>query len=99
VEHGDLLGIIVSESSSMRFGCNGKVSDYIEQMRKCFTSLSSGDGARVEVLWKGTFFKFGFPTRVRRIRRIEQDGWDVLEIQDIVGPLEGKAFGRMGSMI
>jgi hypothetical protein len=86
----------VSESSSMRFGCNGKVSDYIEQMRKCFTSLSSGDGARVEVLWKGTFFKFGFLTRVRSI---EQDGWDVLEIQDIIGPLEGKAFGRMGSMI
>jgi hypothetical protein len=34
-----------------------------------------------------------------KVRRIEQDGWDMLEIQDIFGPLEGNGFGRMGSMI
>lgn len=85
--------ITVCESNGLLSGWSGEVPDYVEQMRKRFTSLSSGDGARVELLWKGMYFKSEF---LPRARRIENDGWEVLEMQDIIEPLEGNGFGRMG---
>lgn len=39
------------------------------------------------------FFKSEFGSRARKI---ENDGWDVLEMQDTVEPLEGNRFGQMG---
>jgi hypothetical protein len=39
-----------------------------------------------------TYFKSGF---LPRARRIENDSWEVLEIQDIIRPLEGNGFRRM----
>ena len=68
---------------------SGEVPDYIEQMRRRFTS--SGDRARVEVLWKGTYFKSEF---LPRFRKIENDGWEVVEMQDSIRPLGANRLGR-----
>lgn len=68
---------------------SGEVPDYIEQMRRRFTS--SGDRARVEVLWKGTYFKSEF---LPRVRKIENYGWEVVEMQDSIRPLEANRLAR-----
>jgi len=62
-------------------------------MRRKFTCYPHGNGVRVDVLWKATFFKSDFESRARKI---ENEGWDVLEMQDTIGPLEGNSFGGMG---
>jgi hypothetical protein len=74
-------------------GWSGEVPDHIEQMRRQFTCYPKGDGLRVDVLWKAMFFKSEFASRAKEI---ENGGWDVLEMQDAIGPLEENGFGRMG---
>jgi hypothetical protein len=74
-------------------GWSGEVPDHIEQMRRQFTSYPNGDGVKVDVQWKAMFFKSDFGSRAMKI---ENDDWDVLEMQDTIGPLEGNSFGQMG---
>lgn len=93
MEFGSLPEITVCESNGLLSGWSGEVPDYVEQTRKRFTSLSSGDGARVEVLWKGTYFKSEF---LSRAEKIESSGWEVLEMQDIIRPTKENGFGRIG---
>jgi hypothetical protein len=51
---------------------------------------------RSEILWVSSI-KFRISDgEIFKASRIENDGWEVLEIQDIIGPLEGNGFGRMG---
>jgi hypothetical protein len=67
-----------------RYGWTNEVPDHIEQMRKRFTT-SLGSQAQVEVIWETLCFKSLF---LSKIERIKYDGWDVLEILDIFGPLD-----------
>lgn len=80
----EIPGLTFCESGG-RSGWSAEVPDYIEQMRTQFTSLSVGDGARVEVLWKGMHFKSEF---LSKVKRLEKDGWNVLCMQDFFGPPE-----------
>lgn len=74
-------------------GWSGEVPDHIERMRRQFTGYPNGDGVRVDVQWKAMFFKSEFESRARKI---ENDGWDVLKMQETIGPLQDNSFGRMG---
>lgn len=90
MEFADFPEISIYESNGLS-GWSKEVPDYVEQMRKRFTSLSSGDGAKVEVLWKGTYFKSEF---LPQIKRIENNGWEVIEIQDSTRYLSANTVGR-----
>ena len=67
-----------------RYGWTNEVPDHIEQMRKRFTT-SLGSQAQVEVIWETSCFKSLF---LSKIKRIKYDGWEVLEILDVFGPLD-----------
>ncbi|KAH8601812.1 hypothetical protein B0O99DRAFT_680929 [Bisporella sp. PMI_857] len=67
-----------------RIGWSNEIPDYIEQMKKRFTT-SLRDEAQVEVLWEVPYFKSYF---VSKMKTIKNDGWEVLEILDVFGPLK-----------
>lgn len=72
-------GSIVGDDGLL-YGWSCEVPDYVEHMRKRFTSSPGGE-ARVDVLWKGTGFKSHF---LLRFERFEKEGWELLEMEDIV---------------
>ncbi|KAH6724333.1 hypothetical protein BKA61DRAFT_27660 [Leptodontidium sp. MPI-SDFR-AT-0119] len=82
-------------------GWSAEVPDHVEEMRRRITGDAGngnvdeeGAAGRVDVRWRAMFFKEGFEERVGRI---EEDGWDVLDVRDMVGPLDERdGFGRMG---
>ncbi|KAL5328849.1 hypothetical protein ACEPPN_002357 [Leptodophora sp. 'Broadleaf-Isolate-01'] len=92
-------------------GWSAEVPDHVEEMRRRFTGDAGNPrkngggggggnvneeegGGRVDVRWRAMFFKEGFEERVGKI---EEDGWDVLDVRDMVGPIDERdGFGRMG---
>ncbi|EPE30123.1 hypothetical protein GLAREA_12846 [Glarea lozoyensis ATCC 20868] len=72
-----------------RYGWSEEVVDHVEQMRRQFTKCPNGDGPRVDVQWKTTFFKSQFELKAREI---EDNGWGVLEKHDTIGPLTNNRF-------
>jgi hypothetical protein len=96
MEFGNFPEINRCESGSLLYGWSAEVPDYVEQMRKRFTSLSSGNGARVEVLWKGTYFKSEF---LPRIERIKNNGWEVIEMQDSTRSLQATIFREVTTSV
>jgi hypothetical protein len=93
MEFASFPEISICESNGLLSGWSEEVPDYVEQMRKRFTSLSSGAGAnKVEVLWKGTYFKSEF---LPQIKRIENNGWEVIEMQDSTRSPEANTSRRV----